>query len=281
MASNRPRPSVEFHRGRSRLALHRLDPALVAGPLLATIACAPACAAVEGAPSHALTPVSMFMAADPIVKGIIVSLLLASVLTWTIWIAKTVELAIAKRRVTNGLGVLRQHALLRTASAAFGDGDTPVSKLVREAVNELHLSRSLDNDQSLRERIASRLADREQEAARYARSGTAPLATIGATTPFVGLLGTVWGIMNSFIGIAAAHTTNLAVVAPGIAEALLATAIGLVAAIPAVVIYNRFSRSIATYRALVHQCVTEIERMASREIDHLASPRSVLRQAAE
>ena len=80
--------------------------------------------------------------------------------------------------------------------------------------------------------------------------GTGILATIGATAPFVGLFGTVWGIMNSFIGISKPHTTNLAVVAPGIAEALLATALGLVAAIPAVVIYNMFSRSIAGYRAL-------------------------------
>ena len=85
--------------------------------------------------------------------------------------------------------------------------------------------------------------------------GTGVLATIGATAPFVGLFGTVWGIMNSFIGISKSHTTNLAVVAPGIAEALLATAIGLVAAIPAVVIYNVFARSIAGYRALARRCL--------------------------
>ena len=81
--------------------------------------------------------------------------------------------------------------------------------------------------------------------------GTGVLATIGATAPFVGLFGTVWGIMNTFIGISRSQTTNLAVVAPGIAEALLATACGLAAAIPAVVIYNHFSRRIAGYRALV------------------------------
>ncbi len=87
------------------------------------------------------------------------------------------------------------------------------------------------------------------------------LATIGATAPFVGLFGTVWGIMNSFIGISKSQTTNLAVVAPGIAEALLATAFGLVAAIPAVVIYNMFARSIAGYRALLGDASAEVLRL--------------------
>ena len=96
--------------------------------------------------------------------------------------------------------------------------------------------------------------------------GTGILATIGATAPFVGLFGTVWGIMNSFIGISKLHTTNLAVVAPGIAEALLATAFGLAAAIPAVVIYNMFSRSIAQYLALYADTSVEILTMVSRDL---------------
>ena len=94
------------------------------------------------------------------------------------------------------------------------------------------------------------------------------LATIGATAPFVGLFGTVWGIMNSFIGISESQTTNLAVVAPGIAEALLATALGLVAAIPAVVIYNVFARSTAGYRALLADAAAGVERLVSRDLDH-------------
>jgi biopolymer transport protein ExbB len=97
--------------------------------------------------------------------------------------------------------------------------------------------------------------------------GTGALATIGAVAPFVGLFGTVWGIMNSFINISKQHTTNLAVVAPGIAEALLATALGLFAAIPAVVIYNVFSRSIAAYRALHADCTAEVLRLLSRDLD--------------
>ena len=110
--------------------------------------------------------------------------------------------------------------------------------------------------------------------------GTGILATIGSPGPFVGLFGTVWGIMNSFIGISEAQTTNLAVVAPGIAEALLATAMGLVAAIPAVVIYNAFARSIAGYKALLLDASAELLRLVSRDIDRATIPNS-LRKAAE
>ena len=98
--------------------------------------------------------------------------------------------------------------------------------------------------------------------------GTGVLATIGATAPFVGLFGTVWGIMNAFIGISESHTTSLAVVAPGIAEALLATALGLVAAIPAVVIYNHLVRGIANYRALLGDASAQLMLLVSRQRDH-------------
>jgi biopolymer transport protein ExbB len=103
--------------------------------------------------------------------------------------------------------------------------------------------------------------------ARAVRFGMAIIATIGATAPFVGLFGTVWGIMDSFIGISNAHTSNLAVVAPGIAEALLATAIGLAAAIPAVIIYNHFSRVTKSYLELVGRGSGAIGRLLSRDLD--------------
>ena len=128
----------------------------------------------------------------------------------------------------------------------------------------------------IKERIASRLERIEASCGRRILRGTGVLATIGATAPFVGLFGTVWGIMNSFIGISKAHTTNLAIVAPGIAEALLATALGLAAAIPAVVIYNMFARSIAAYRALLGDAAAEVLRIVSRELDRpvtAATPR--------
>ena len=125
---------------------------------------------------------------------------------------------------------------------------------------------SVDDRDGVKERVASRLERLESAAGRSMLKGTGVLATIGATAPFVGLFGTVWGIMNSFIGISRSQTTNLAVVAPGIAEALLATALGLAAAIPAVVIYNHFSRRIAAYRALVGDTSAAVLRLVSRDL---------------
>jgi biopolymer transport protein ExbB len=119
----------------------------------------------------------------------------------------------------------------------------------------------------IKERAASSFNDIAKSEARAARIGMSLLATIGSTAPFVGLFGTVWGIMNSFIGISKAQTTNLAVVAPGIAEALLATAIGLVAAIPAVIIYNHFSRSTKSYLDLVNRAAGAVGRLLSRDLD--------------
>src|SRR5262249_16055530 len=119
----------------------------------------------------------------------------------------------------------------------------------------------------IKERIALSLDRIEKAAARRIARGTGVLATIGATAPFVGLFGTVWGIMNSFIGISKSQTTNVAVVAPRIADALLATAFGLAAAIPGVVIYNVFSRQIGGYRDLVGDASAEILQWVSRELD--------------
>ena len=143
------------------------------------------------------------------------------------------------------------------------------------------MSADLRNKAGTRDRIASRLHEADTEAARAMRAGTSLLATVGATAPFVGLFGTVWGIMNSFIGIAQSHTTNLAVVAPGIAEALLATAVGLIAAIPAVILYNGLARSIQAYRALLRRASAEVMRLVSRDLDRLAEQAPVRAQAAE
>ena len=144
---------------------------------------------------------------------------------------------------------------------------TRVAAMLRAAEAELRLSAGAIEPAGVKERVASRLERLEAAAGRQMIRGTGLLATIGATAPFVGLFGTVWGIMNSFIGISKSHTTNLAVVAPGIAEALLATAFGLVAAIPAVVMYNMFSRWIAGYRALYADASAEVLRLVSRDLD--------------
>ena len=136
-------------------------------------------------------------------------------------------------------------------------GRDAVAQIIQSAARETALSHGIVDD-GFKERIALRLERVEAAMSRRIARGTGVLATIGATAPFVGLFGTVWGIMNAFIGISEAQTTNLAVVAPGIAEALLATALGLVAAIPAVVIYNIFARSIAAYRALLGDASAQV-----------------------
>jgi len=158
---------------------------------------------------------------------------------------------------------------LTSASESLGSGNGVGLTLVREASDEWRRSvEALDDRDGLKERIALHLERVEAITGRRMMVGTGILATIGSTSPFVGLFGTVWGIMNSFIGISKMHTTNLAVVAPGIAEALLATACGLVAAIPAVVIYNHFVRQIASYKALVANAASAVMALTSRDLSH-------------
>jgi len=213
---------------------------------------------------HDLSPWGMFMAADMIVKGVMSGLAFASLVTWTVGLAKALELMFAKRRLRNGLVHLASSPSLRSASEAGVKGR--VAQFVAAALGEAERSAGLPAD-GIKERALALLVRLEHRAGRAMTRGTGVLATIGATAPFVGLFGTVWGIMNSFIGISKANTTNLAVVAPGIAEALLATAIGLVAAIPAVVIYNLFAKQITGYKALLADAGTEVMRHLSRDLD--------------
>jgi biopolymer transport protein ExbB len=206
----------------------------------------------------------MFLAADVVVKGVILGLALASVATWTVLIAKSLEL---RARTAAQHRAFEAVDAARTLAEAATDERSALSPLVRAAVAELDLSSgALSDPDGIKERVASRFDRIEAGLGRRMIRGTGVLATIGSTAPFVGLFGTVWGIMNSFVGIAASQTTNLAVVAPGIAEALLATAIGLVAAIPAVVIYNHFARQTAAYRALVGDTSAAVLRLVSRDL---------------
>jgi biopolymer transport protein ExbB len=214
-----------------------------------------------------LSPWSMFLTADIVVQAVIVGLVFASVVTWTIWLAKSSELFIARRRLGITLAQIRKDRSLADASTRVGDGRGVLPALLDAALLELRLSSDVSDKNGIKERIGTRLARLEIAAGREMNRGTGMLATIGATAPFVGLFGTVWGIMNSFVGISKAQTTNLAIVAPGIAEALLATAVGLFAAIPAVIIYNQFARSIGAYRALLGDASAEILRLASRDLD--------------
>ena len=213
----------------------------------------------------------MFMAADIVVKGVMIGLAFASVLSWTIWFFKAIELMSARRRLARAIALLDK-ARSWSEAAPLKDQDGSAAMLVAAADAELTMSaQAMAPDpmtpDGVKERIVSRLNRVEAAISRAMIRGTGILATIGATAPFVGLFGTVWGIMNSFIGISKSHTTNLAVVAPGIAEALLATALGLVAAIPAVVMYNFFSRWIAGFKAQNADASAEILRIVSRDFD--------------
>ena len=219
----------------------------------------------------------MFLSADPVVKAVLIGLVIASVVTWTVWLAKTIELVIARQRARAALKALASARLLAEAVQQLGKTNSTVGQFVQAAVTELRLSDDTMDREGIKERVASRLERIESNSGRRMMRGTGVLATIGATAPFVGLFGTVWGIMNSFIGISKSQTTNLAVVAPGIAEALLATAFGLAAAIPAVVIYNVFSRQIAGYRALLGDASAEVLRLVGRDLDRSAAPSSARR----
>lgn len=211
---------------------------------------------------HNLTPWGMYLQADWVVKTVMIGLALASILTWTVFIAKLLELRKAEQE---------QKAELTQVSAARGIAELisaeQVPEVVKLAAKELERSAdALHDPVGIKERLLSGLERFEAASGRKINYGTGVLASIGSTAPFVGLFGTVWGIMNSFIGISRAQTTNLAVVAPGIAEALLATAIGLVAAIPAVIMYNYFSRRISAYKALLADTSAAVLRLVSRDL---------------
>ena len=213
-----------------------------------------------------LSPWGMFLTAHIVVKAVMIGLAFASLVTWTVAFAKALELIAAKRQLRRAIGVLAQVSSLAEAGGQLS-GRGSLAAALGAAMAELRLSSDTIDKAGVKERVASRLERIEARAGRLMTRGTGVLATIGATAPFVGLFGTVWGIMNSFINISKQHTTNLAVVAPGIAEALLATALGLFAAIPAVVVYNMFSRSIASHRALCGDGTAEILRLVSRDLD--------------
>ncbi|MCJ2081842.1 tonB-system energizer ExbB [Methylobacterium sp. J-090] len=251
-------------------------------PSDATNAQLPAASGKPGTVAHDLSPMGMFLNADSVVKAVMVILVLASVVTWTILLAKVVSLALAKRQMRSSLKVFRSVASLSEAGERVRSGVGAL--LVVEAEDEHALSQGLPSD-GVKERAAIALSRIEAMVGKRMASGTGILATIGSIGPFVGLFGTVWGIMGSFIGIANSNTTSLAVVAPGIAEALLATGIGLVAAIPAVVIYNALTRSITGYRAMVGDAVALVMRHLSRDLDRREAGtfgrKSNLRLAAE
>lgn len=211
----------------------------------------------------------MYQHADIVVKIVMIGLLMASVVTWGIFFGKYTALSSAKRRLSREQSALQGATSLQQAAdiAATFPADSHSRLLIDEAQQERQLSAGSEQPEGVKERTGFRLERRVATVGRLAGRGNGFLATIGSVAPFIGLFGTVWGIMNSFIGIAQTQTTNLAVVAPGIAEALLATAVGLIAAIPAVVIYNTFARIIAGYKALLNDTAAQVLLLQSRDLD--------------
>jgi biopolymer transport protein ExbB len=226
-----------------------------------------------------LSVMGMYHHADAVVKTVMIGLLLASVVTWALLFSKGAEVFTGKRRMRREFDALSSvRTLDEAAEQAESFAASSISaQMIRDAQNELELSAGSTDNNGIKERTGFRLERRVSAAGRYMGRGNGILATIGAISPFVGLFGTVWGIMNSFIGIAQTQTTNLAVVAPGIAEALLATAVGLVAAIPAVVIYNIFARTITSYRHQVGDVAAQIILLQGRDLDLAASEGDVPR----
>ncbi|MHC2620048.1 biopolymer transport protein ExbB [Bradyrhizobium huanghuaihaiense] len=267
-----------------------------AAPVTAPMAAAPAAPSAAAAPTAAapaakseavstapamkeLSPWVMFMSADVIVKAVMIGLAFASLMTWTVLIAKSIELSVASAKLRSALKKVAEARSLAEAQMALGAKEGILPSFLAAALREARMSAGLSSDAGIKERAASSFQEIVRAEARRIRIGMGVLATIGSTSPFVGLFGTVWGIMNSFIGISKSQTTNLAVVAPGIAEALLATAIGLVAAIPAVIIYNHFSRVTKGYLELVSRASGAAARLLSRDLDR--SHGSVHSRAAE
>jgi biopolymer transport protein ExbB len=271
-------PSLAQQQTPQTPALAQTPPAQAAQPVQSTPA--PAAGDVSAAPVDGgrplksttvalreLSPWSMFLSADILVKAVMIGLAFASLVTWTVFIAKMIELSLARRKLRSALGKIGDARSLAEAQLALGAKGSVLSALLSAAIREARLSAGISSDSGIKERAASSFAEIVRAEARRIRLGMGVLATIGATSPFVGLFGTVWGIMNSFIGISKSQTTNLAVVAPGIAEALLATAFGLVAAIPAVIIYNHFSRVTKGYLELVSRSSGAAGRLLSRDLD--------------
>ena len=271
----------------SKTSVTATAPAIQSGAAGSTVSADNGTAAADTKSSRAtlreLSPWSMFLSADIIVKAVMIGLAFASLVTWTIFIAKMAELTLVQRGLRIALGKIADSRSLAEAQFALGSSGTILSSLLAAAMREARLSAGISSDAGVKERAASSFAEIVRAESRRIRLGMGVLATIGATSPFVGLFGTVWGIMNSFIGISKSQTTNLAVVAPGIAEALLATAFGLVAAIPAVIIYNHFSRLTKGYLELVSRSSGAAGRLLSRDLDrtHVSSVGRVNSRAAE
>ena len=265
------------------------SPAPAAAPAAASAAApapdastpAPAADAAGEAPTaikHAgkLNPVTMFIDATIVVKVVMIGLILASIFSWTILIMKMIEFASlnsASNKYVEAFRSARSISDIQKISSSEEFEGNPLADMAASAAGEVELSRQaglqisgVHRDSTIG-RAASNISAVQATLAKRLSGGMSFLASVGSSGPFIGLFGTVYGIMNSFIGIANSNTTNLAVVAPGIAEALLATGIGLFTAIPAVIFYNYFQTQISAYGARTEGFIAELTNAISRQLD--------------
>nr|WP_301538914.1 tonB-system energizer ExbB [Pseudogemmobacter hezensis] len=251
-------------------------PGAAAVPGATPAAAGPEAGAETGAaaplPVHSVELESLFWDAHIIVQAVMVGLAIAAFVALVILIQKLFEFAFAFAAMRKTARLLASSSDLHAVAAAVADRKGPSVDMIRAADEELRLAEiEPELIPGVRERTDSAMSRIEAGAAARLRAGTGILASIGSLSPFIGLFGTVFGIMNSFLAIAQSNTTNLAVVAPGIAEALLATAIGLAAAIPAVMIFNICTRRLAKYRLQLGDVAAATARLQSRSLDRLAA----------
>ncbi len=232
--------------------------------------------AVGGGHGGGITPISMFMEATVVVKVVMAGLLLASIFSWTLLLIKLFEFGALNRKTDSflenfrGARTIADMKAIATAEEYEGN---PLADMAAAATEEVDLSRQAglsvtgEHRHDTLARVQAAVTAVQAGLAKRISGGQQFLASVGSSGPFVGLFGTVYGLMNSFIGIAESNTTNLAVVAPGIAEALLATGIGLFAAIPAVIFYNYFNTRIAAYGTRADGFNAELINGISRQLD--------------
>lgn len=243
-------------------------------PTPVTLASAPPPDAPARTLQRDMSVFGMFMDAGAVAKSVMILLIVASIWNLSILIEKSLVLRRVNRNADRFLATFRKASSLESLSKQIqGKPDGPMPEMFVAGMDEFHLSVSsgLAATGDLRDRMRARIGDAMEISRTHATHALgrymSMLATVGSTAPFIGLFGTVWGIMTSFIGIAQTQTTNLAVVAPGIAEALLATAIGLFAAIPAVMLYNKFSRDIGRFSGRLQTFESEFAMVLSRQLD--------------
>jgi biopolymer transport protein TolQ len=241
-----------------------------------TVAALPGTEATGDA-SSSFSIVSMFMRADYVVKAVMILLLVASLWSWTIIFNKLVALSGLKRKARRFEKLFWSGQSLDELYQQFAArNDHPLAAMFIAGLREWR--RAFEATGGVRESALPGVKERIEKAMSVTilretdgiERQLGMLATIGSVSPFVGLFGTVWGIMNSFSAIAARHDTTLAVVAPGIAEALFATAMGLLAAIPAVIFYNRFVAEIGRYVNSLDAFADEFSAILSRQLDEKA-----------